>query len=113
MNLEKIISCVRDMQHAEEQSAKWMAALKKMAHDVIGADDAPRDGNFVTVGELSTFILRSHDSASRQALCEMLARFTWIKADCALWDLSRAIHEYPEQVQTALINAAKECDIGE
>ena len=110
MNTTKIISCVRDVQHAEEQAVAWFDALKTILHDGIAANGAPRGGDFITVGELSTNVLRSGDAASRRALREMLARFTWITYECPVWDLARALLNYPEQAQAALIKAAKEAE---
>ena len=103
-----IESCVRDVQHAEEQAYAWFGALKTMLHDFIVANGSRRGGDFITVGELSTNVLRSGDAASRWALNAMLRRFTWITCECPVWDLSRAILNYPEQAQAALIKAAKE-----
>lgn len=105
MDTNKVIVSARDVNRAEEQAAAWFDALKKMTHDVIVANGAPRGGKFVTVGELSTFVLRSGDSASRRALGEMLERFAWITPDCAVWAFTKALLNYPEQVQDALIQA--------
>lgn len=105
MDIQKVIACARDVNQAEEQASKWMAELKKMVHAFNVANNA-RNGKDITVGELSTFVLRS--GSSTKALSEMLERFTWITPDCAVWAFTKALLDYPEQVQAALIKAAKE-----